>query len=108
MTALKAGNLQEAKELFGPTRTHYEAIEPVAESFGDLDPEIDARVNDVANVSGLDRASTASRRSCGCRARLGGTGIYAAKLLADVTTLYHACRRSRTSRPSSRTAPSSC
>ena len=29
-------------------RTHYETIEPVAESFGDLDPEIDARVNDVA------------------------------------------------------------
>ena len=26
----------------------YERIEPVAESFGDLDPEIDARVNDVA------------------------------------------------------------
>jgi iron uptake system component EfeO len=28
---------------------HYESIEPVAESFGDLDPAIDARVNDVAD-----------------------------------------------------------
>jgi len=28
-------------------RTHWERIEPVAESFGDLDPAIDARENDV-------------------------------------------------------------
>ena len=40
---------EQAKALFGPTRLHYEAIEPVAESFGNLDPEIDARVNDVTN-----------------------------------------------------------
>jgi Dyp-type peroxidase family len=53
--ALRAGNLQRARELFGPTRLHYETIEPVAESFGPLDPEIDARVSDVAHFAALQR-----------------------------------------------------
>ena len=65
--ALRAGDLDKAKELFGPTRFHYEAVEPIAESFGDLDPEIDARVNDVsdkAEVDGLPphRADPLARR----------------------------------------------
>jgi iron uptake system component EfeO len=46
-TALEAGNLTEAKNLYGPVRYHYEAVEPVAESFGALDPEVDARDGDV-------------------------------------------------------------
>jgi iron uptake system component EfeO len=46
--AVKAGDTAKAKELFAEARAPYETIEPVAESFGNLDPEIDARVNDVA------------------------------------------------------------
>ncbi|MFT4048263.1 MAG: iron uptake system protein EfeO [Solirubrobacterales bacterium] len=46
--AIKAGDTAQAKKLFATTREPYEAIEPVAESFGDLDPRIDARENDVA------------------------------------------------------------
>jgi FTR1 family protein len=45
--AIKAGDVEQAKSLFASTRQPYETIEPVAESFGTLDPEIDARVNDV-------------------------------------------------------------
>jgi FTR1 family protein len=45
--AVKAGDTTKAKGLFASTRVPYETIEPVAESFGSLDPEIDARVNDV-------------------------------------------------------------
>lgn len=45
--AVKAGKLDEAKKLYAPTRAYYERIEPVAEALGDLDPDIDARVNDV-------------------------------------------------------------
>jgi FTR1 family protein len=48
VAAVKAGDVKEAKKLFPTAREPYEAIEPVAESFGDLDPRIDARVNDVA------------------------------------------------------------
>ena len=51
VAALRAGDLAKAKDLFGPARYHYETVEPVAESFGDLDPLIDARRNDVPDVS---------------------------------------------------------
>ncbi len=45
--AVRARDVARAKELFAGAREPYEAIEPVAESFGDLDPAIDARINDV-------------------------------------------------------------
>jgi iron uptake system component EfeO len=47
--AVRAGKLDEAKAAYAPARYYYEEIEPVAESFGDLDPEIDARIDDVDN-----------------------------------------------------------
>ncbi|HET9141066.1 iron uptake system protein EfeO [Actinophytocola sp.] len=45
--AVKAGKVDEAKALFPVARTYWERIEPVAESFGDLDPRIDAREADL-------------------------------------------------------------
>ncbi len=45
--AVKAGDIDEAKDLFAYAREPYERIEPVAEAFGDLDPAIDAREGDV-------------------------------------------------------------
>jgi iron uptake system component EfeO len=45
--ALDAGDLAAAKRLYPNAREPYERIEPVAESFGDLDPLIDARAGDV-------------------------------------------------------------
>jgi len=86
VAALRAGKVERAKELFGPVRRHYEAIEPVAESFGALDPEIDARVNDVASPAdwtGFHRIEQVLWE----RGTTAGTDRYAAKLLADVTTL---------------------
>jgi iron uptake system component EfeO len=38
---------ERTEKLYVAARMPYERIEPVAESFGDLDPEIDARENDV-------------------------------------------------------------
>ncbi|MED3562863.1 iron uptake system protein EfeO [Bacillus xiapuensis] len=46
-TAVKNGDIEKAKELYGPARMHYERAEPIAEVFGDLDPKIDAREGDV-------------------------------------------------------------
>lgn len=47
--AVKAGDVDKAKELFPQVRTPYERIEPVAESFpNDLDPRIDLREADLA------------------------------------------------------------
>ncbi|HEX4751257.1 MAG TPA: iron uptake system protein EfeO [Solirubrobacterales bacterium] len=47
VAAVIAGNIAEAKQIYPKPRINYERIEPVAESFGDLDPRIDARENDV-------------------------------------------------------------
>jgi iron uptake system component EfeO len=47
VAAVEAGEIEKAKELYPEPRVNYERIEPVAESFGDLDPRIDARENDV-------------------------------------------------------------
>lgn len=41
--AVKAGKVDEAKALFPVARIYWERIEPVAESFGDIDPKIDGR-----------------------------------------------------------------
>jgi iron uptake system component EfeO len=45
--AIRANDVAKAKTLFPVARSYYEAIEPVAESFGDLDPAIDAREGDT-------------------------------------------------------------
>ncbi|MFM1654588.1 iron uptake system protein EfeO [Brevibacillus sp. B_LB10_24] len=45
--AVKNGELEKAQALYAPTRMFYERIEPIAEALGDLDPDIDARENDV-------------------------------------------------------------
>jgi iron uptake system component EfeO len=47
VAAVVAGDVAQAKSLYAAARIPYERIEPVAESFGDLDPRIDARENDV-------------------------------------------------------------
>jgi iron uptake system component EfeO len=47
VAAVVAGDIAEAKSLYPAARIPYERIEPVAESFGSLDPRIDARENDV-------------------------------------------------------------
>jgi iron uptake system component EfeO len=49
LTAYLAGDTATAKSLYPTTRAYYERIEPVAESFGDLDPELDFREADVAS-----------------------------------------------------------
>jgi len=45
--AFAAGDAAKARDLYAATRMHWERIEPVAESFGDLDPKLDAREADL-------------------------------------------------------------
>ena len=47
VTAYQNGQDARARSLYAPTRVHWERIEPVAESFGDLDPKMDARQADL-------------------------------------------------------------
>ncbi|TCC20427.1 iron uptake system protein EfeO [Kribbella speibonae] len=86
VTAVKAGDVAKAKELFPVSRTYWERIEPVAESFGDLDPKIDARINDVepgTEWTGYHRIEQALWVSNSTK----GMEKYADLLLTDVKTV---------------------
>ncbi len=84
--AVRGGDIAKAKTLFAPARVHYEDIEPVAESFGDLDPNIDARIDDVpdpAQWTGFHRIE----KALWVDNSLAGMAPMADKLDADVATL---------------------
>ncbi|GGO28697.1 lipoprotein [Microbispora rosea subsp. aerata] len=84
--AVKAGDVDKAKELYPIARTYWERIEPVAEVFGDLDPAIDARENDVADGeewTGYHRLE----KDLWVKKDVTGDGPIADKLMADVTTI---------------------
>jgi len=86
VAAVEAGDVEKAKAQFAAARVPYETIEPVAESFGTLDPDIDARVNDVEKGkpwTGFHRIEQALWE----RNTTAGMGPIADKLLADVQTL---------------------
>ena len=83
--ALAAGDLAAARRAYAAARVPYERIEPVAESFGDLDPEIDARANDVprSRWTGFHPIE----RRLWVRDTTAGTRALAAKLGADTRRL---------------------
>jgi iron uptake system component EfeO len=65
---------------------HYESVEPVAESFGDIDPDVDARIDDVKDPSqwtGFHRIE----KALWVDNSLAGMTPIADKLDADVNTL---------------------
>ena len=81
--AVKAGDIEGAKALFPVARTYWERIEPVAESFGDLDPVIDGREGDQAegeDFTGFHRIEKALWEA----GDVSDMGSYADKLKADV------------------------
>ncbi|MFD8915011.1 iron uptake system protein EfeO [Streptomyces sp. NPDC059575] len=43
--AIQAGDLAAAKKAYAPSRLGWERTEPVAESFGDIDPKVDTRAD---------------------------------------------------------------
>jgi len=83
--AVQSGNVQQAKDLYADARLPYERVEPVAESFGNLDPEIDARAGDVpaAQWGGYHRLEKALWVDDTAQ----GMGPVAAKLQHDVENL---------------------
>jgi iron uptake system component EfeO len=84
--AVRAGDTAKAKASFAPARIHYEAVEPVAESFGDIDPDVDARIDDVKDPSqwtGFHRIE----KALWVDNSLAGMTPIADKLDTDVNTL---------------------
>lgn len=47
VNSFKAGDIDGAKAAYAPARMYFERSEPIAESFGDLDPRIDGRLADI-------------------------------------------------------------
>jgi iron uptake system component EfeO len=83
VTAVKAGDIEGAKALFPVARTYWERIEPVAESFGDLDPIIDGREGDQAegeDFTGFHRIEQALWQT----GDVSDMGPYADQLLTNV------------------------
>jgi iron uptake system component EfeO len=83
--AVRSGNVAEAKTLYPAARLPYERIEPVAESFGGLDPKIDARAGDVpaAKWTGFHPIE----KALWVNDTTQGTDALPAKLLDDVKLL---------------------
>jgi len=84
--AVKAGDAAQAKLIYPQARVFYENIEPIAESFGDLDPRIDARVADVddeSQWSGFHRIEKALWQDNS----LEGMDVYADQLVKDTEEL---------------------
>ena len=84
--AVVAGKIGDAKALYAAAREPYERIEPVAEVFGDLDPAIDGRENDVpagGTFTGFHRLE----RALWQQNTTAGMAPIAKKLLADVIKL---------------------
>jgi iron uptake system component EfeO len=86
VNAVKAGDAEKAKALFPVARTYWERIEPVAESFGELDPAIDAREADLEpgqEWTGFHKIE----KDLWVTRDISKSGPTADKLLADVRTI---------------------
>jgi iron uptake system component EfeO len=86
VTAVKAGDVSKAKALYTPARVPWERIEPVAESFGDLDPKIDGRedvVEEGLPFTGYHRLE----KDLWVDGLKPDSAAIADQLLADVTTI---------------------
>ncbi|HLK25281.1 MAG TPA: iron uptake system protein EfeO [Caulobacteraceae bacterium] len=91
VAAVKAGNLQKAKELYAPARINYETIEPVAELFSDLDNSVDSRADDHEKKEQDPGFTGFHRLEYGLWVKNSTQGLSATadKLLADVKDLHN-------------------
>jgi iron uptake system component EfeO len=92
VAAVQAGDIAKAMALYAPARLPYETIEPIAESSGDLDARIDARIDDVENGQewlGFHRLEHDLWKT----GDISLDGPVATALLADVTSLVDQVQR---------------
>ena len=84
--AVTKGDVTGAKALYAPSRVGWERIEPVAESFGDIDPKVDTRAADLASGqrwTGWHQIEKALWKD----GSLKGEAPYATQLVKDLETL---------------------
>ncbi|CAN5282849.1 iron uptake system protein EfeO [soil metagenome] len=85
--AIRAGDVTAAQKAYAAARPFYERIEPVAESFADLDPQIDARIADVEPGTAWTGFHPIEKDLFETGAIAGTTKALGTKLVADVTQL---------------------
>jgi iron uptake system component EfeO len=86
VAAVKAGDVAKAKQLYPTARLPWETIEPVAESFGDLDPKIDGRedvIDEGMKFTGYHRLE----KDLWASGLQKDSGAIADQLLADVNDI---------------------
>ncbi|MFG2079360.1 iron uptake system protein EfeO [Micromonospora tulbaghiae] len=86
VAAVKANDVTKAKALYPVARTYWERIEPVAESFGDLDPKIDGReevVEEGMEFTGFHRIE----KDLWTTGDVSKDGAVADRLLVDVKAI---------------------
>jgi iron uptake system component EfeO len=84
--AVKKGDVDQAKALYAPSRVGWERIEPVAESFGGIDPKVDLREADLKpgeTWTGWHRIEKALWKTGSVK----GEAPYADRLVKDLRTL---------------------
>lgn len=93
----KSGKDSEAKALYADARIHWERIEPVAESFGDLDPSMDLREADLepnqkwTGWHAIEKDLWPPKTGYTAKTSTERTAL-ANKLLTDTQTLYNRTR----------------
>ncbi len=91
VNAFKAGNIEEAKAIYPLARMYFERSEPIAESFGDLDPRIDGRLADIQEEGKGEEEWTGYHKleyALWVENTTEGYDAIADQLLADVKELY--------------------
>lgn len=83
---LNQGELEKAKALYPMVRMNFETAEPIAESFGDLDPRIDARKADL-EAGEVWTGFHPIEEILWVKNTTKGTDKYAAQLISDVKEL---------------------
>jgi iron uptake system component EfeO len=84
--AIKAGDVAKAKAIYAASRVGWERVEPVAEAFGDLDPEMDLREADL-EAGQKWTGWHVIEKGLWTRNSTAGLNVYADKLVADLEEL---------------------
>ncbi|HEX3790833.1 MAG TPA: iron uptake system protein EfeO [Pseudonocardiaceae bacterium] len=86
VNAVDAGNMAQAESIYGTARSYYEMVEPVAEIWGDLDLNIDGRIDDFdkpSDFKGFHKIEQLMFQ----QNTLAGAPAYANQLLTNVKQL---------------------
>jgi iron uptake system component EfeO len=84
--SVSKGDVAGAKAMYAPSRLGWESIEPVAESFGDIDPKVDTREADMKpgeKWTGWHQIE----KALWVKGSLKDEGPFADDLVANITTL---------------------